>query len=58
MSTDCLHSWTAGMMYVHDADLETVAAARTVECERCELTVGPDTPAATITAIMDAWYER
>jgi hypothetical protein len=35
------HHWTAGMMYVADEDLATVAAVRTVECERCDYTVGP-----------------
>jgi hypothetical protein len=32
----CLHAWVAGMMYVHEEDLEYVAAARQVECEKCE----------------------
>ena len=30
------HRWVAGMMYVHDEDVESVAAVRPVECERCE----------------------
>ena len=46
----CQHSWVAGVMVVHDEDLATVAASRTVECERCELTVGPDTPLSVIDA--------
>jgi hypothetical protein len=41
--TTCRHSWVAGMMYVHDEDLATVAAVRTVECEHCDVTVGPGT---------------
>jgi hypothetical protein len=49
---DCTHSWVAGMMYVHAEDLAGVAAVRTAECERCELTVGPDTPAAVIDALV------
>jgi hypothetical protein len=32
------HTWVAGMMYVHAEDVEDVAAARPVECERCERT--------------------
>lgn len=32
----CRHSWTAGMLYVDDEDLETVSAVRAVECEKCE----------------------
>lgn len=30
------HTWVAGMMYVADEDLATVAANRKVECEDCE----------------------
>lgn len=35
------HSWVAGMMHVHDEDLESVVEARsargeTVECQHCE----------------------
>lgn len=32
----CLHSWVAGMMHVHDEDLETVARMRPVTCEKCD----------------------
>lgn len=32
----CAHSWVAGMVYVHDEDLDMVARMRRVECERCE----------------------
>jgi len=35
---DCLHSWVAGMMVVAEEDLDTVAAIRPVECEKCEAT--------------------
>jgi hypothetical protein len=56
--TSCRHVWVAGMMYVHDEDLAGCAAARTVECERCELTVGPDTPADVIDALIDAAHNR
>ena len=45
---DCLHSWVAGMMHVHTEDLIAVAKLRTVECEKCELTVGPATPGAQV----------
>lgn len=34
------HSWTAGMVYVHDEDLETVAKERPVTCEVCDLVYG------------------
>lgn len=53
---DCQHTWVAGMMYVDRMDLAEVAAVRTVECEACELTVGPDTPAATISNL--TWGEE
>lgn len=33
---ECRHSWVAGMMHVHDEDLDAVAAVRQVECEYCE----------------------
>jgi hypothetical protein len=33
---ECRHSWVAGMMNVHDEDLDTVAKVRKVECEKCE----------------------
>lgn len=38
---ECQHSWVAGMMYVHDDDVEDCARARaafgeTVECECCD----------------------
>jgi hypothetical protein len=44
--TTCRHSWVAGMMYVHDEDLDAVYAARsargeTIECERCEAVYTP-----------------
>lgn len=32
----CRHTWVAGMCYVHDEDVESVAAVRHVECEKCE----------------------
>ena len=32
----CRHSWVAGIMRVHDEDLDTVASMRRVECEHCE----------------------
>jgi hypothetical protein len=38
---DCQHAWVAGMMYVHPEDLLSVAAAREVECEKCELIFRP-----------------
>ena len=31
-----VHSPVAGMMVVHEEDLDTVAAVRTVECESCD----------------------
>lgn len=34
--SDYGHSWVAGMMNVHSEDVESVAAVRPVECERCE----------------------
>lgn len=37
----CRHVWVAGMMYVHDEDVEAVAAIRPVECERCEVPFSP-----------------
>jgi hypothetical protein len=37
---ECRHSWVAGMLYVSDEDLDTVAASRTVECEKCEAVYG------------------
>jgi hypothetical protein len=37
----CRHVWVAGMMYVHDEDVESVAAVRPVECERCEVPFSP-----------------
>lgn len=44
----CTHQWVAGMMYVHEEDLEPVALARqvfgeTVECETCEEVYVPET---------------
>ncbi len=32
----CNHTWIAGMMHVHSEDVESVAAIRPVECERCD----------------------
>lgn len=32
----CHHSWTAGMMMVHDEDVESVAELRDVNCEKCD----------------------
>ncbi len=40
LDSECRHSWVAGMMHVHDEDLETVAAMRQVECEKCEAVYG------------------
>ena len=40
----CSHSWTAGMMYLHDEDLEYVASVRPVVCERCDLRYGQGEP--------------
>jgi hypothetical protein len=42
----CAHSWVAGMMYVHEEDLDTVYAARaargeTIECENCDQVYRP-----------------
>lgn len=34
--SDYGHTWVAGIMRVHDEDVESVAAVRPVECERCE----------------------
>lgn len=34
----CLHAWVAGMCYVSDEDVESIAATRHVECEKCEAT--------------------
>jgi len=34
------HSWVAGMMHVHDEDLETVSKMRPVTCEVCDLVYG------------------
>lgn len=31
----CTHSWVAGMMRVHDEDVESVAASRPVDCQKC-----------------------
>lgn len=42
ISEECRHSWVAGMMYVHDEDLDAVARMRTVECERCEVVYSPE----------------
>jgi hypothetical protein len=32
----CRHSWVAGMMHVHDEDVESVAATRAVTCDKCD----------------------
>lgn len=32
----CNHQWVAGMMVVHDEDVESVAAIRPVVCEKCD----------------------
>lgn len=32
----CRHSWVAGMMRVHDEDVEDVAAVRRVVCEKSD----------------------
>jgi hypothetical protein len=34
------HSWVAGMMHVHDEDLDTVSKERPVSCEVCDLVYG------------------
>jgi hypothetical protein len=39
----CTHSWVAGMMYVHDDDLDTVAETRAVICEDCDMKYGEET---------------
>lgn len=44
--TQCLHAWVAGMMYVHEEDLEATARDRaewggTVECEKCDMIYAP-----------------
>ncbi len=31
----CQPSWEAGMMHVHDEDVEAIAATREVECGKC-----------------------
>lgn len=49
----CRHRWVAGMMYVHDEDLVSVARVRNVECERCEEVVGPGTSEADLYAYLD-----
>lgn len=33
---ECRHVWVAGMIYVADEDLDTVAAIRPVKCEKCD----------------------
>lgn len=38
---ECRHSWVAGMIYVADEDLDTVAANRPVKCEYCDATYRP-----------------
>jgi hypothetical protein len=43
---ECRHSWVAGIMYVHDEDLDAVYAARqefggTIDCEKCEKVYTP-----------------
>lgn len=43
----CLHAWVAGMMYVDDMDVASVAEERAakglspVECEKCERVYQP-----------------
>lgn len=46
-NSECLHAWVAGMMYVHEEDLDSTARERaewggTVECEKCEMTYVPE----------------
>jgi hypothetical protein len=33
---DCNHRWVAGMCYVHDEDVASVAETRSVTCEKCD----------------------
>jgi len=40
----CRHSWVAGMMYVHEEDLDTVSAERPVTCEQCDAVYGRRNP--------------
>ena len=37
VTSPCLHVWVAGLMYVTDEDVEAVAAARLVVCQKCEV---------------------
>jgi len=37
--TECSHTWVAGMMIVHREDLESVVAARDVECDNCDVEI-------------------
>lgn len=45
---DCRHSYVAGMLYVHDEDLDTIAETRKakglspIECEKCDKVYDPD----------------
>lgn len=36
------HTWVAGMMYVHNEDVATIARNRLVECEKCGISYSPD----------------
>lgn len=36
------HSWVAGMMYVHEEDVASIARNRHVECEKCEISYESD----------------
>lgn len=38
---ECEHSWVAGLMYVHDEDLDAVAKIRPITCERCDAVYDP-----------------
>lgn len=35
------HNFVAGMMYVNQEDVITVASRREIECEECEKIIGP-----------------
>ena len=43
MPENCRHTWVAGMFYVTEDDLLTVASAgRRIECESCETVFDAD----------------
>jgi hypothetical protein len=51
-TTECDHSWVAGMMVVHPEDLPATATTRTVECQHCGVTVDRTTSYDTIRQLM------